>query len=176
MPWYTMFPPLVDTGIGGHAFVPIDDESCWVYNMTWDPSGPLGAVGDGIYGELLPGTYHSRANRDNDFLLDRVVQRTVSYTGIPGFAAQDAAVQESMGRIADRERERLGSSDVPIAALRRRLLQAVQVLGIDEALPGLNPASQRVRPAALLLPRDVPFQDGAGDLLRAQTESYAMRV
>jgi len=176
MPWYTMFPPLVDTGIGGHAFVPIDDESCWVYNMTWDPSGPLGAVGDGIYGELLPGTYRSRANRDNDFLLDRAAQRTVSYTGIPGFAAQDGAVQESMGLIADRGRERLGSTDVPVVALRRRLLHAVQMLRANEELPGLEPASQRVRPAALLLPRAIPFQDGAGALLRAQTDNYAMRV
>jgi nitrite reductase/ring-hydroxylating ferredoxin subunit len=176
MPWYTMFPPLVDTGIGGHAFVPIDDESCWVYNMTWDPRGPLGAVGDGIYGELLPGTYRSRANRDNDFLLDREVQRTVSYTGIPGFAAQDSAVQESMGLIANRERERLGSADVPIVALRRRLLEAVKMLGANEDPPGLDPAGQRVRPAALLLPRGIPFQDGAGDMLRSQTETYAMRV
>jgi nitrite reductase/ring-hydroxylating ferredoxin subunit len=173
MPWYTMFPPLVDDGIGSHAWVPIDDESCWVYNITWNPSGPLSTVGEGIYGELLPGTYRSRANIDNDFLIQRDVQRTVSFTGIPGFAAQDSAVQESMGPICDRSQERLGSTDVPLIALRRRLNEAIQALHDGRDLPGLDPVSQGVRPAALLLPRGVAFEEGARDALRAQIKGAA---
>ncbi len=168
MPWYTMFPPLVDEGIGGHAFVPIDDENCWVYNMTWDPNGPLGVVGDGIYGDLIPGTYRSCANLANDFLVDRDAQRTISYTGIPGFAAQDSAVQESMGPICDRTNERIGPSDVPLVYLRRRLKNALDALDAGRPLPGLDPSSQHVRPVALVLPREIGFQDGARDALVAR--------
>jgi phthalate 4,5-dioxygenase oxygenase subunit len=176
MPWYTMFPPLVDEGIGGHAFVPIDDGSCWVYNLTWDPTGPLAPVAEGIYGDLIPGTYRSRANRANDFLVDRAVQQAVSYTGIPGFAAQDCAVQESMGQIRDRTREHIGPSDLPIIAVRRRLKEAVEAVQTGREPPGLDPMSQRVRPAALLLPTDLPFQEGAGAALVADSDSYVVRI
>ncbi len=176
LPWYTMFPPLVDEGIGGHAWVPIDDASCWVYNITWNPTGPLAAVSDGIFGELIPGTYRARANRNNDFLIDREVQRTRTFTGIPGFAAQDCAVQESMGTILDRSHERLVSTDIPIVALRRRLKEALARLTDGEDPPGLDPASHHVRPAAVLLPRNVRFQDGAANALRAQPERFAGRV
>ncbi len=174
-PWYTMFPPLVDEGIGGHAWVPIGDESCWVYNITWSPMGPLRAVSDGIYGDLIPGTYRSRANKDNDFHIDREVQRTRTFTGIPGFAAQDCAVQESMGTIFDRTGERLVSTDIPIVSVRRRLKEALARLSAGEDPPGLDPASQHVRPAALILPRDVRFQDGAAEALQARPEIFAGR-
>jgi nitrite reductase/ring-hydroxylating ferredoxin subunit len=167
LPWYSMFPPLVDEGIGGHAWVPIDDESCWVYNITWSPRGPLATVGDGIYGDLLPGTYRSRANKDNDFLIDRAVQRTRSFTGIPGFAAQDCAVQESMGTISDRAREHLGSTDLPIIAIRRRLKEAVIRNEGGAELPGLDPATHRIRPAALMLHKGVGFMEGAGSAMLA---------
>jgi phthalate 4,5-dioxygenase len=176
MPWYTMFPPLVDEGIGGHAFVPIDDESCWVYNLTWDPGGPLAPVAEGIYADLMPGTYGPRANKDNDYLIDREIQRTASYTGMPGFATQDGAVQESMGTICDRTREHIGPSDLPIIAVRRRLKQATEAVQAGEDPPGLEPASHRVRPAALLLPADVPFQEGARTVLTADAASYAVHI
>ena len=49
-------------------------------------------------------------------------------TGIHGFAAQDQAVQESMGPICDRTRERLGTSDTAIIAARRLLLAEIKAL------------------------------------------------
>jgi nitrite reductase/ring-hydroxylating ferredoxin subunit len=171
LPWFTMFPPLVDEGIGGHAWVPIDDESCWVYNITWNPAGPLAPVADGIYGDLIPGTYRSRANKDNDFLIDRAIQRSRTYTGIPGFAAQDCAVQESMGTVCVRTSEHLGPTDLPIISVRRRLKQALAQLAAGEEPPGLDPASHHVRPAAVILPRAVRFQDGAAAALMAPAAS-----
>ena len=39
---------------------------------------------------------------------------------------QDAAVQETMGPIVDHARERLGTSDVAIIRLRRRMLESVE--------------------------------------------------
>jgi phthalate 4,5-dioxygenase len=81
-------------------------------------------------------------------------------------------VQESMGPIYDRTTEHLGTSDAAIIAARRRLLQAVRGLARGEAPPGLDAASQRVRAASLVLPRDVPFYEGARDALIARPESY----
>ena len=52
-------------------------------------------------------------NKSNDYLIDRKLQKTRSYTGIQGVSEQDAAVQDSQGPIADRTREHLAR---PISA------------------------------------------------------------
>jgi phthalate 4,5-dioxygenase len=179
MPWYTMIPPFGDNPIGGHAWVPVDDERCWAWSVDWHPARPLGdeelakyRSGTGIHSALLPGTFRPRANRDNDYLVDREAQRARSMTGIQGISAQDAAVQESQGPIYDRTTEHLGGSDAGIIAARRRLLQAVRALAAGEEPPGLDAASQRMRSASLVLPQGVPFVEGARDALTAPPESY----
>ncbi len=67
-------------------------------------------------------TFRPVRNKDNNYLIDREQQRGSTMTGIHGFAAQDQAIQESMGPLADRTRERLGTSDTAIIATRRLLL------------------------------------------------------
>ena len=59
-------------------------------------------------------------------MIDRQVQKTQTYTGITGINTQDRAVQESMGAIADRTLERLGTTDRAIIHARRILLQGRQ--------------------------------------------------
>jgi phthalate 4,5-dioxygenase oxygenase subunit len=179
MPWYTMIPPFGDNPIGGHAWVPIDDEHCWAYSMDWHPARPLTdeelanwRAGGGIHARLIPGTYRPVANKDNDYLIDREAQRTRSLTGIQGIAMQDAAVQESQGPVYDRTTEHLGTSDAAIIAARRRLLKALRDLAEGREPPGLDAASQRVRSASLVLPKDVPFHEGAKEALVARPESY----
>ena len=63
--------------------------------------------------QLEPGTLRAYVNADNDYCLDRDVQRTSTYTGIANGSMQDAAMQESMGAIFDRTQEHLGTSDPP---------------------------------------------------------------
>jgi phthalate 4,5-dioxygenase len=179
MPWYTMIPPFGDNPIGGHAWVPVDDERCWAWSVDWHPARPLREqelanyrAGMGIHSALLPGTFRPRANRDNDYLVDREAQRTRSTTGIQGISAQDAAVQESQGPIYDRTTEHLGGSDAGIIATRRRLLAAVRALATGADPPGLDAASQRVRSASLVLPQGVPFAEGAREALTARPGSY----
>ena len=43
-------------------------------------------------------TFRSYANKSNNYLIDRDVQRNETFTGIEGINAQDRAIQESMGR------------------------------------------------------------------------------
>ena len=68
----------------------------------------------------------------------------------------------------DRSLERLGRADLGIIRMRKRLLDAAVALRTHGTPPpGLDPASQRVRPASVLLPKDVPWVEGAGDRLIA---------
>ena len=90
-------------------------------------------------------------------------------TGIHGFAAQDQALQESMGPIVDRTRERLGTSDTAIIAMRRLLLQEIRDLqDAREPFTAQHGDVYWVRSASLLLKRDVEFDEGARDLMKAE--------
>jgi hypothetical protein len=81
---------------------------------------PLPAT-DGWHGRWLP-----KSNRSNDYNIDRVAQRTTSFTGISSVPIQDQAMTESMGEIVDRSLEHLMSSDVMISRTRRALLKAAR--------------------------------------------------
>jgi phthalate 4,5-dioxygenase oxygenase subunit len=54
-----------------------------------------------------------------------------NFTGIKGIPAQDIAMWESMGPIADRSMDRLGASDVAVAAFRRLMVQAARTMQDD---------------------------------------------
>jgi nitrite reductase/ring-hydroxylating ferredoxin subunit len=176
MPWYTIIPPFGDNLIGGHAWVPIDDENNWAWSINWHPLRPITAeeiavmdAGSGIHVTYAPGgQFRPLANRENDYLIDREAQRAKkSFSGVKGIGMQDASLQESMGRIQDRTRERLGTSDAAIIMARQRLLRAAKELAENGTPPpGLDPATQRVRSAALLLAHGVAFHEGAAEALR----------
>jgi phthalate 4,5-dioxygenase oxygenase subunit len=177
MPWYTIIPPFgAHNPLGGHAWVPIDDQHCWAWSINYHPTRALREdelasmrAGGGIHCAYLPGTFLPEANRANDYLIDREAQRRQeTFSGVRGIAAQDFSLQESMGSIVDRSLERLGTSDAGIIMARRRLLRAADLLLADREPPaGLDPSAQQVRSASLLLPKDEPFQIGARDALRA---------
>ena len=78
--------------------------------------------------ELIHGTFIPKRNMENDYLLDREIQRTTTYTGIWGVNDQDRAIQESMGPIYDRRKEHLGTSDQAIITARRRLINLARDL------------------------------------------------
>jgi len=136
MPSFTLIPPRGDHPIGGHSWVPIDDENCWAWSTNHHATRPLKPEehqamedGEGIHVALIPGTYRPVANKDNDYLMDRKAQKEGrSFSGVEGFAMQDASVQESMGPIQDRTRENLVPTDQGIIMARRRLAAAAQGL------------------------------------------------
>ena len=39
LPYFTMTPGTPGYPIGGHCWVPIDDENCCNYSVTWHPAG-----------------------------------------------------------------------------------------------------------------------------------------
>ncbi len=165
MPCFNLFPPYGDNPCGGHAWVPMDDENCWVFNIDYHPRRDLTALelagvaeGRGVHVPLVPGTFLPVANKGNDYLIDRDAQKArKTFSGVMRVGVQDAAVQESMGPIEDRAREKLVSSDNGIIMTRKRLLDAARVAGEASELPGLDPAAQRVRALSMVTPRDMPF-------------------
>ncbi len=149
--------------------VPIDDHHSAFYRVRWNPHRPLNEderaeyiEGGSMYPEMIPGTYHPKENMDNDYQIDRELQRTSTVTGIKSVTQQDRAVTETMGPIYNRTKEHLGTSDTVIIAVRRRLLQLVRALQQGE-LPyaAQNAEVYSSRPTAILLPKDVPFVEGS---------------
>jgi phthalate 4,5-dioxygenase len=176
MPSFTMIPPRGNHPVHGHFWIPIDDENCWAWSFDYHPTRALTAAevqamrdGKGIHTRTISGTYIPGANRDNDYLMDRAAQKAgTTYSGVAGIAMQDASLQESMGPIMDRSREHLLSTDNGIIMARQRLMRAVRSLEKGEPPPGIDPATHRVRSAAVVLPRDAAFADAAREALTAR--------
>lgn len=174
MPSFTLVPPRGDHPVHGHFWVPIDDENCWVFSFDYHPVRPLTADelqamrdGHGVHNEYVPGTYRPLQNKDNDYMVDREAQRRGdTFSGVKGIAMQDASLQESMGPIVDRTKEKLVSTDIGIIQARRKLEQAAEALR-DKGVtpPGVDPEHHKVRCAAVVLPKDMAFIEGSREAL-----------
>lgn len=172
MPWYTIIPPYGENALRGHGWVPIDDEHCLVWTWAHHPTRPLGEAElhamkneDGAFAALIPGTFIPVANKGNDYLIDREGQKTGRYfSGVKGIAMQDASLQESMGPIVDRTKERLVSTDLAIVQARRRLIQAATDLPDGETAPGLSTESQHVRSASFVGPVNLAYPELKAEL------------
>jgi phthalate 4,5-dioxygenase len=146
------------------AWVPLDDT-----HMMFVMIGPKAGPGSSSqHTALLPNTtdwlgrYRTVQNVGNDFLIDREVQRTKSFTGIEGIHIQDQAVTESMGVITDHSFENLAVSDRMVAITRRRLLEAAKALAEKGAQPpgAATPDSYgRVRGGYFLAPETRQWPD-----------------
>jgi phenylpropionate dioxygenase-like ring-hydroxylating dioxygenase large terminal subunit len=150
----------------GQSFIPIDDENCWVYVYSWNPVRPLTgeeradyASGGAIY-PVMDAQYMPVRNRGNDYLLDRRRQKTENFTGIQGISEQDACIQDSQGRIADRTRELLGPTDAGITQFRRLMLDAARALQQSQRPPAATrPESYRVRAGGMVAPTTLSFEE-----------------
>jgi phthalate 4,5-dioxygenase len=174
MPWYTLIPPYAGNAANGHAWVPMDDENCMAWSMTFHPTQPIPEEhvalikdGNGVHAELIPGTFRPVANRSNDYLIDRAKQKSGRhYNGVKGLAMQDASIQESIGRIADRSKEHLLSTDRAIVSARQRLIKAGNEVQKGGNAPGLSPEDQLVRSASFVIPVEADFEKHALDAVK----------
>ncbi len=175
-PFYALIP----TGVLGlsrlfRAWVPMDDEHTMFFVM-----GAQGSVGAGMdLREVLPNTtdwygrFRLAQNASNDYMIDRQKQRSLqSYTGLSSVHLEDLAITESMGAVLDRSIEHLGTSDVMIIRVRRRLIAAAQALREHgEVPPGAdNPAVYRTRSGSVFLHKDADWLAATEDLRKAFVE------
>lgn len=190
-PFYTMVPVgVLGLQVGVRCYVPLDDEHTMIWNIEPPPAssgasrraGRAGAEFSdgklpGYDSEYLPNTsdwlgrWRYVQNPRNDYLIDRELQRTRSYTGIIGANAQDQGITESMGPISDKAEEHLGTSDIMIARTRNRLLRAMKALRDSGTTPpGVDdPAVYRVRSGGAILPRNADWLSATTERRKAFT-------
>jgi phthalate 4,5-dioxygenase len=134
--------------IGHGMFVPIDDENCWRYFV-----GPVARLNPRNLGganlfAIAPFTTPISGNMngiiprhytmENDFQIDRDVQRNSTFSGVADFVSQDLMVTESMGPIYDRTQEKLGTTDLAITRMRHILLRAAKGLAEGKEPPAVS--------------------------------------
>jgi phthalate 4,5-dioxygenase oxygenase subunit len=112
-------------------FVPRDDNSSVLYLSAWGGKQTPGLAEWRKFICLEVGidvdeTYRNLRNRSNNYKQDRQRMRLGSMSGIKGIITQDIFTFETMGAIAQRNRERLGASDIAIVEFRRQLVDAVR--------------------------------------------------
>jgi phthalate 4,5-dioxygenase oxygenase subunit len=195
-PFYTMIP----TGVLGvqvlvRAWVPLDDDHMMFWSFADPRTRAFGqgsregqaAVVDGkgptptgrvnanrmMYEPESSGwlgKWRLTQNRDNDYGLDRELQKSgTSYTGIPGIHQQDQAITESMGTIYDRTHEHLGTSDAMVIRTRRRVINAAKAL-VDQGVvpPGVvDPSIYHQRSGGVILPRSTDWLEATVNLRKA---------
>ena len=162
------YTPSATAGQTYHAqsWVPIDDENCWVYVYSWNPDRPLSDEeragynsGGAVYADIGP-DWRPIRNRANDYLLDRALQKAENFTGITGVSEQDAAIQDSQGRIADRTRELLGATDIGVVQFRRLMLQAANALTEGTEPPWVaTPDAYLVRAGGIVADASLSFEE-----------------
>jgi phthalate 4,5-dioxygenase len=161
LPFHQIRPSRAESGVplvAGHSWVPVDDETTMVFNWAYSPGDALTdtdrlerGLGNGPV-HVDPDTFRSHANRSNNYLLNRAVQRNESYTGIDGINVQDRAIQESMGKIVDRSKEHLGPADKAIIQARKLLRQVVKTVEAGGAPNGTGPSYYALHAHEAVLP------------------------
>jgi phenylpropionate dioxygenase-like ring-hydroxylating dioxygenase large terminal subunit len=175
-PFYALIP----SGVLGlskliRAWVPMDDEHTMFFVM-----GTRGSVGAGMdLRQVQPNTsdwygrFHLAQTASNDYQIDRQKQRSLqSYTGLSSVHLEDLAITESMGTLLDRSAEHLGTSDVMVIRVRRRLIAAAMALRDQgEPPPGAeNPRVYRTRSGSVFLPKTADWIAATEHLRQAFVE------
>jgi nitrite reductase/ring-hydroxylating ferredoxin subunit len=115
--------------------VPIDDENCYWYAIFTSYSTPVDKekMRAQRMEQYEPPAYRSKRNRSNAYGFDPHEQATSTYTGMgTDINVHDQWAVESMGRIQDRTREHLGTSDKAISLYRRVLLEQLDKVEAGE--------------------------------------------
>ena len=184
LPFHTMI--TVGKVVVFRSFVPVDDHHTMLITQNADPDGPVpeemsqrminafDEVGGYIRRTHDPRTYFmTTANKTNNYMLDRDVQKKLMYNGIPFVMnLPDRAMTELMCDAAgeplyDRTQEHLGTSDVYIIAVRKALLNAAKKLRDQDIAPAnvAEPGLGRVRMGTFLLDRGTNWQQATAAAL-----------
>jgi phthalate 4,5-dioxygenase oxygenase subunit len=113
--------------------IPQDDTNTMFYFIAWSDDARPGIDQDewrrfcgAQIGVDLDTAFRRIRTRNNNYMQDRAAMKSGSHTGIQGIPNQDIAMWETMGSIADRTRERLGTSDIAIVEFRRIMVDAAR--------------------------------------------------
>ncbi len=114
---------------------PEDDTNTIFYFIAWNGADKPGIDADAWrkfnvlqWGVDVGTNFNSVRTADNLYRQDRAAMKAGNFTGIAGIPNQDIAMWEGMGPITDRSQERLGASDVAVAAFRRLMVEAARAM------------------------------------------------
>ena len=114
---------------------PEDDHNTIFYFIAWNGADKPGIAPDAWrkfnvleWGVDVDANFDGMRTANNLYRQDRAAMKSGNFTGISGIPNQDIAMWESMGAITDRSQERLGASDVAVAAFRRLMVEAAQAM------------------------------------------------
>ncbi|QSE93756.1 Rieske 2Fe-2S domain-containing protein [Rhodococcus pseudokoreensis] len=152
--------------------VPVDDDNTINWTISWHPQRPISdedlavimaGVGQHVVDVLPPdpskpyGNCRPSQNRWNVYEIDRERQKRAEFTGVHGLGMQDQYIQESMGVVPDTAREHLGSSDLAVIKLRRRLHQEIDREQDRSAYPYTTNSLRDLRGATMFLDKNTSW-------------------
>jgi phthalate 4,5-dioxygenase len=184
--WATPAAGYMGGSVGDTAYVPMDDYHTMGFNIGTRSRGAVRAGGSRLpaaedmklmqaESDILPNTndwfgrFKSIYNDENDWLLDRTLQRDLwSFAGMPyRTPCEDEAVQTTMGPILPREIEHLGTSDLMVIRVRRLLLDALRDLEDNKAPSGVDtPDTYLGRVGQVMIPEGADWLEWTADLRR----------
>jgi phthalate 4,5-dioxygenase oxygenase subunit len=133
---------------------PEDDHTTMFYFIAWNGADKPGVDAQTWrkfnvleWGVDVDASFDGIRTRQNDYLQDRGAMKAGNFTGIRGIPNQDIAMWEGMGPIGDRSQERLGASDVAVAAFRRLMLDAART--VQDGGPAIGTTSPRIPHATI---------------------------
>jgi phthalate 4,5-dioxygenase oxygenase subunit len=149
---FTVLIPPNDQYKLAQMLIPIDDQNTMFYWVAWHETKGIDQESWRKFcaaqvGVDLDANYRKIRTLGNGFLQDRAAMKRGDFTGIEGIPAQDMAMWESMGPIADRSHDYLGASDVAVSQFRRQMLAAAKRMA--EGGPALGTVAPRIPPAKL---------------------------
>ena len=129
--------------------VPVDDTHTYWYSFFTSFAEPVDKEAmrrPRLDAVTLP-DYRPKSGRHNHWGFDAEDQRRRTYLGMgeDDINIHDQWAVESMGAIANRTREHLGTTDRVIIANRRMLLQAIAAVQAGQTAPGLGDAALAAR-------------------------------
>ena len=184
MPFTQLRPSGGNPMVDGHFWVPMDDDNVMVYNWRYtygdEPLTPEESTERGAgnnFGTDVDVEHGFKAvrNKGNDWLIDRQVQKTDTFTGIQGINTQDRATQESMGKLVDRSKEHLGPADRAIIVCRKLLADAVSTVADGGEPPGIAPTYYTIRAIDAVVPADRDWRDEILDAMYPSEPAGSVR-
>ena len=128
---FTVIIPPNDRYKLAQMLVPIDDVNTMFYWVAWHETKGIDQESWRKFcaaqvGIDIDANFRKFRNAGNNYLQDRQAMKLGDFAGITGIPAQDMAMWESMGPIADRSEDHLGASDIAVIQFRRQMISAAK--------------------------------------------------
>ena len=164
MPSWTCIPQPSDEDCLMMYQLPVDDCHTVQWYIMYNLDHPIDqrGIGHGFQSmlEYDGATFHENARISNRWSQERERMDAGHLTGFRNVLYEDLAIIESMGPVADRTREYLGSADAAITRFRRILLEALRADAQGETPRGLDCELpyERIRARQAVFPESLDWQ------------------